>query len=1061
MLILLETCRSISGHVVRLAETSDAATANKRELIRIRTSPSLRIRWSLVTVLALGVVAVVWGSKSASADDDPPAVLIKLVPGQLPEVMPLNGPMSNAGVTEQGIMIWSTGSRQFVQACPIEKGKMGSGEELSSDSRGGSLGVEESVQPGDALSLRTADLEQIRGTTQYKGKGFLTPAEKEHLLSGKICVRRSPNERSIKYPAVTVEVIRGRKTLCAIPFAENQSIMKWADVPSLPESLKEGLLPGEYSLRTEGTGDSTVFMVDDTRKQDYVLRIPRQLAAILKTKSDPLFLQVAVDHLVGHVDGNGVPCPYYSDALDLLDSVSPESLTPWLKGMREDILVRLGAGAANKKAAPKNSEDETGIEQIDKARKLVSEGNWDKAAAILSGSNMPASPRSKGLTLLYRAVILSESGPSLEDEARTLFMSAITAMSTEDPRDAYRAHIDYANFLTLRAQDRLYNHAFEIASGVPNSLARGLSNWREALEQYELAGGIAKGLDNESQAAVKVSIARVYSLLADVLRTLGPGVNLKREVGLGEKAARQTAASLCRDIVADASSSIHPTTLAAAFETLAHLAFRQGNMKDCRDNAAQAMMLYTATGSLPGIEGIHRLLGLMELKQNGSALASSETAKAQETSLQHLRISHFLSEFLRCRIPSDCIGLARAGYFARRAYVNEQIVELLISSGRHVEALEFAESAKARALQDVLIAGKVNTELDNGQSSSATNMLAAWPEKTCALEYFLGSTRAWVFVVQSGGKVQAYELRKPTGDAISSREIVAQVRRFLTGITGLNRRGIKTRALALEFDHQWQDDLHSLFRILMPDGAMAAVRKAETIVVVPHHVLHYVPFTALVPNGYAGRRKERPGIGIKDTMQQSGQTSETGGKSVAEGDMQPPSKPIVSPIGMRHNVLPRNDLHTDATQRRCKPDARYYLEGLAASEPPYFCTKMSAARTQPLENDGASVTEPLLCRARQLSHEPDGANCVTAISAHITGERQRNGKPALGEGFPVTGVVFCQTRGRRFIAHGSEKNTVCTTENVESEKLLRRAHLSLDIGFCGPMQMTQYNIRGS
>jgi hypothetical protein len=110
---------------------------------------------------------------------------------------------------------------------------------------------------------------------------------------------------------------------------------------------------------------------------------------------------------------------------------------------------------------------------------------------------------------------------------------------------------------------------------------------------------------------------------------------------------------------------------------------------------------------------------------------------------------------------------------------------------------------------------------------------------------------------------------------------------------------------------------------------------------------------------------------------------------------------------------------------------------------------MSAAGKHPLENDGASVAKPLLRRARQLSHEPDDANSVTAVSAHITGEREGNGAPAFGEGFPVTGVVFCQTRGRRLIAHGSEKSTVCATENVESEKLFRRAHLSLAIDFCG------------
>jgi hypothetical protein len=98
---------------------------------------------------------------------------------------------------------------------------------------------------------------------------------------------------------------------------------------------------------------------------------------------------------------------------------------------------------------------------------------------------------------------------------------------------------------------------------------------------------------------------------------------------------------------------------------------------------------------------------------------------------------------------------------------------------------------------------------------------------------------------------------------------------------------------------------------------------------------------------------------------------------------------------------------------------------------------------------GASFAELLLRRARQLSHDPDGANCLTAVSAHITGERDGNGTSALGKGFPVTGVVFCQTRGRRLVAHSSEKSTVCATENVESEKLLRSVHLSLAIDLCG------------
>ncbi len=56
----------------------------------------------------------------------------------------------------------------------------------------------------------------------------------------------------------------------------------------------------------------------------------------------------------------------------------------------------------------------------------------------------------------------------------------------------------------------------------------------------------------------------------------------------------------------------------------------------------------------------------------------------------------------------------------------------------------------------------------------------------------------------------------------------------------------------------------------------------------------------------------------------------------------------------------------------------------------------------------------------------------------------------------MTGIVFCQTRGRRFFAHGSEKRIVRAADNVESEKLLRCDHLSPDIEFCVPSSMAQY-----
>ena len=52
-------------------------------------------------------------------------------------------------------------------------------------------------------------------------------------------------------------------------------------------------------------------------------------------------------------------------------------------------------------------------------------------------------------------------------------------------------------------------------------------------------------------------------------------------------------------------------------------------------------------------------------------------------------------------------------------------------------------------------------------------------------------------------------------------------------------------------------------------------------------------------------------------------------------------------------------------------------------------TKIRAAGSPRSDaDDKEGGREPLLRRARQLSHEPDDANCVKAASAHITDERQ-------------------------------------------------------------------------
>jgi CHAT domain-containing protein len=65
----------------------------------------------------------------------------------------------------------------------------------------------------------------------------------------------------------------------------------------------------------------------------------------------------------------------------------------------------------------------------------------------------------------------------------------------------------------------------------------------------------------------------------------------------------------------------------------------------------------------------------------------------------------------------------------------------------------------------------------------------------------------------------------------------------------MNNYSVKLRQRVLDglgFDHQWQDTLHGLCRVLVPPAVLTQLDQARTLLIVPHHILHYFPFAALV-----------------------------------------------------------------------------------------------------------------------------------------------------------------------------------------------------------------------
>ena len=810
---------------------------------------------------------------SAFAQQLPPAVLIHMGRGGRPEVVPIYGQQPQVG-PGGGLLVWTNQGQESWRvyastASPTRTPQAANTLAMASRVGGPGWGVPGGT--GQVAGLLTVQLDQLIGQVVFRGEGFLTPSHGAYHLNPQITIRRKPRDGDVKCPAATLQINRGADRLVEIPVEAGQAKITWSEIPELPARFRAGLPPGEYTLLEEGGSRSTTFFVEDTAIRDWVMETPDELERLLGTRDHPLYLQVAANHFLAQVDENDRPRPYTADALDLLEAAPAKSLTPYLDQLRDDVVARLEGGQPAPPHAP--DDDPTGIAQIDAARRLILVGDWDAALRLLDSPELAETERSRALTTLYRAVILAESGQAAEGAARAMFCQAIDQLE-DDPADCYRARNNYAGALLVRAQDRLYNHAFQIASGAPYSLICALMDWRESLYHYESALALAERLEPDDRTAVEVNVARLYALLADVIRTLDPPVVGRRGFVQGEIAAADYARQLASAVLGAEGDSSDDVVRAASHEILAQLAFRNGDAETCRTEAQQAIDAYLQAGALAGVESGHRMLGLLHLREaetteaagavrasnsaergsarvlrgspDPAALQPDHASPARQQALRHLLLSHVLSELLRDQIPADHIGLSRAGFFARRAYVNEQICRLFVAENRPADALRYAELAKARGLQDVLAVGAGRPTGRGLEPRELPDILADWPDNVAALEYFLGTEEVWLFLVDTSGKVSAQVLEDGRGRPLASRDLVARVSSFLSRIDHQADQMRRRLEAGMGYDHTWQYELYEFQRQLLPRGVLKKLRKAETVLVVPHHILHYFPLVALV-----------------------------------------------------------------------------------------------------------------------------------------------------------------------------------------------------------------------
>ena len=686
---------------------------------------------------------------------------------------------------------------------------------------------------GQVVSIESPkiSMDQLLGQSVFRGTSFLTPAPNSRLLSGALTIRRSADEGSL-LDAEEIEIATGNRVVLAFTFPAGRDTMHWGDISGKPEELADGLKPGEYLIRVAGKA-GTSFLVEDQETVDWVMEPIGNLADLLDGNSVSQLIY-SVEYLLSQLDENGRPLPYCCDALNILEQA--ELTSQYVKSRQRLIRRSLGQNTI-----PESTASVTGILEIDSLRAMIRDGSWAKAKEHAAKLAESKDARTAGLAKLYSAVISAESTISsvyVDDPTAMAFREAIKAIGDKNPADAFRAHVNFANYLSSKVQARIYNYALQSATELESPLLTAIWQWSTASDHYETAERLVVSMPVSDQAACALNRARHYVVLGDFVRNLRSNDTYVRSLLATSDAIAETFATKALKL-----ANGEPLSRGAALEVLAHIAYRNRDLVAARSQIKQALEAYEQAGALAGIESCHRTLGLL----------ASQNANWSDKAIKHFEVSLQISELLRQQIESNESGADRAGFFARHAYTNERLIDLLVQKGDVHRALEVVEMSKARSFEELLSQHRRNSDeqADNLREGhvgllSLDDVLADWPEQSCAIEYFIGSRFAYVFCVLPDGQIAAQRLTKSDGQPLAASELVSRITGFLSSMDLRAQKMYREAISGRGFDTSWQDQLHQFYKDLVPGDMQSSIDESEHLVVIPHHVLHYFPFAALV-----------------------------------------------------------------------------------------------------------------------------------------------------------------------------------------------------------------------
>lgn len=198
----------------------------------------------------------------------------------------------------------------------------------------------------------------------------------------------------------------------------------------------------------------------------------------------------------------------------------------------------------------------------------------------------------------------------------------------------------------------------------------------------------------------------------------------------------------------------------------------------------------------------------------------------------------FHTENTVTKIPLDEVGEIRSKYFDGRTAIYEYAIDVLYTLGRYAEAVEWVERCKASTFYDIL---RKKTSIVSLRDESSHEILPTLkdnlPSDVAIVEFFLGRLGLYRFVLTADGIIDASKMLESGLEVV---EDVNLLRKYMSTSSDVLVGGMYNT----EINFKWRIGAHRLYAILL-GGIQQKIAKCATVCIIPHHVLHYIPFHAL------------------------------------------------------------------------------------------------------------------------------------------------------------------------------------------------------------------------